>query len=118
LLDPDDSDHQAAGQLWEAIKADERITTSYVLVETIALVQRRLSFEAVDRFRAGIEPLVDVIWVDEGLHAAGIAIWEAERRRHLSLVDCVSFACARSERTDAVFAFDPHFADQRFRSLA
>jgi uncharacterized protein len=39
-------------------------------------------------------------------------------RRHLSLVDCVSFAAMHQFGLSAVFAFDNHFAEQGFTILA
>lgn len=117
LIEPADEQHAAAVRLWARLHAEERVTTSYVVVETIALLQRRYGFAAVDAFRS-FERLVEVIWVDRALHDAGVAIWDAQRRRQLSLVDCVSFAAITQSRADAAFAFDLHFPDQGFSLLA
>ena len=93
------------------------MATSYVLVETVALVQRRHGFAGLDLFRAEFEPRLRIICVDGALHRAGVTLWEAARQRDLSLVDCVSFACIRRDAIDAAFAFDEHFAAQGVRVL-
>ena len=38
----------------------------------------------------------------------------AAQRRKLSLVDCVSFAVMRLRGSQVAFAFDQHFAEERF----
>jgi predicted nucleic acid-binding protein len=53
----------------------------------------------------------------ETQHRLGVAALVAAGRRHLSLVDCVSFATMREPHLDAAFAFDRDFADQGFRTL-
>jgi predicted nucleic acid-binding protein len=85
-----------------------------VLVETYALAGRRLGPAAVRAFRADFAPLVDVIWVDEALHEAGLDVLVARNRRQLSLVDAVSFAAMRQRGLHEVFALDPHFAEEGF----
>ncbi len=53
---------EAAAQLW---------TTSYVLVETVALLQRRVGMAAVRAFAESIRPLLTVRWVTAADHHAG-----------------------------------------------
>jgi len=117
LLDAGDANHPAAGRAWtELLERDERVvTTSYVLIETYALLQRRLGVEAVRTFTAAFVPLLDIIWVDAALHEAGLGAVLAARRRDLSLVDCVSFEAMRQRHLNAALAFDPHFRAHGFR---
>ncbi len=119
LLDGRDANHEAASGAWrQLLEQDEPIaTTSYVLVETYALVQRRLGLDAVHTFTADFVPLLDVVWVDAELHNAAIAAVLAARRRDLSLVDCVSFEAMRQRHIESAFAFDPHFRTHGFRLL-
>jgi predicted nucleic acid-binding protein len=94
------------------------LTTSYTLLETTALLQRRMGMGALQDFQEAVLPFLDVVWVDEELHRMGMtAVFTANRRR-LSLVDCISFIVCRQRRIRAVFAFDPHFATQGFVLLA
>ena len=89
-------------------------TTSYVLVETMALRQRRTGREGLRTFVADMLPVVQVIWVDEGIHRSAQHALLVASRRDLSLVDCVSFEVMRQRGIRKAFAFDTHFAEQGF----
>lgn len=120
LLNPEDEHHERAARAFARLRAQRAalMTTSYVLVETYALVGRRLGVEAVRGFRADFAPLMRVVWVDEPLHDAGLDILADRRRRQLSLVDAVSFATMRQSRVDEAFAFDPHFGQEGFETVS
>jgi predicted nucleic acid-binding protein len=119
LLSRTDKDHERATQAFARLRAREAplLSTSYVLVETYALADRRLGVSAVRTFRADFAPLVEVIWVNESLHEAGLDVLGARNRRQLSLVDAVSFAAMRQRGLHEAFALDPHFADEGFVTL-
>jgi uncharacterized protein len=93
------------------------VTSNYVLLETTALVQKRLGFDAVTTLHADVLPVVQVEWMDPALHQAAAAILITMRRRDLSLVDCTSFELMRRLGLRAVFGFDRHFAEQGFTCL-
>lgn len=116
VLDADDENHLPARQTWEGILTSgaSLICTSYVLVETYALVQRRLGMEALRTFHEDIVPLLQVEWVDSELHQQGANALLTASRRNLSLVDCTSFAAMRRLGIRRVFAFDKHFSEQGF----
>jgi predicted nucleic acid-binding protein len=86
----------------------ELVTTSYVLVETYALIDRRLGRNAVKAFRERFAPILRIIWVDAGLHDRGLDRLE-KSSTGLSLVDIVSFEAIREHRIPEAFAFDRHF---------
>jgi predicted nucleic acid-binding protein len=117
LLDRRDANHEAATDVWrDLLERDETVaTTSYVLVETSALLQRRLGLDALRTFVSDFVPLLDIVWVDADLHDAGVAGVLAARRRDLSLVDCVSFEAMRQRHIVSAFTFDPHFRAHGFR---
>ena len=119
VLNADDANHVAAKRSWERMLRQEEtlVCTSYVLVETFALLQNRLGMAAVRAFQETIVPLVQVEWVDFGIHRAGISALLTANRRQLSLVDCVSFEVMRSLGLTTAFAFDPHFTEQGFLLL-
>lgn len=119
LRDADDLRHQQARQLWQALLegAERLVTTNYVMLESIALLQRRFGIQAVREFQTDIVPVLDVEWVDSALHQAGLAAVLAAGRRQLSLVDCVSFAVMRRLGLARAFAFDADFAAQGFTCL-
>ena len=118
-LDADDDNHLAAVDVWRNLgDADETACTSnYVLVETIAVVGRRLGLQAVRDFNTQFVPLLRVHWVDESLHKRGMAVLLTAGRRDLSLVDCISFEVIRQLGLDAAFAFDAHFVQQGFNCI-
>jgi uncharacterized protein len=70
LLNKSDEYHARATRAFALLRQQRAalIATSFVLVETYALIERRLGIDAVRDFRADFAPLLDVVWVDEGLH--------------------------------------------------
>ena len=115
LLVPTDLAHARAGKAFARLQARESklITTSYTLVETYALLDRRFGRDATASFRAEFAPLLEIVWVDGALHERGLDLL-LERPAGVSLVDAVSFACIREQRIDEVFAFDRHFEQEGF----
>ena len=120
LLNPKDESHAEAEKAFGTLRVRQAplISTSYVLVETYALVGRRLGLDAVRKFRTEFAPLLDVVWVDALLHDAGLDLLVDRNRRLLSLVDAVSFVTMRRRRVDEAFAFDPHFEEEGFTLIA
>ena len=111
LLARSDRAHQRAVAVFESLRGREArlVTTSYVLVETYALIDRRLGREALTAFRSSFAPLLDVTWVDADLHERGLDRLE-RAAAGLSLVDAVSLETIRDQGILEVFAFDRHFA--------
>ena len=64
VLDADDRYHAGADKVWRELIAgtEDLVSSNYVLVETFALIQRRLGMEAVRSLEEDILPLVRVIW--------------------------------------------------------
>lgn len=119
LLNTADENHQPAAHAFAALRTRKApiVSTSYVLVETYALIGRRLGIDAVRSFRTEFAPLIDVIWIDETLHNAGLDLLLDRRRRLLSLVDAVSFVTMRHADIAEAFAFDPHFEQEGFSAV-
>ena len=113
--DAADANHLTAVQrLQAALDADEDLLThNYVLVEALALLQSRLGVAAALKLAKDSAAFV-VQWVDDDLHAAGIRELERSRKRHLSLVDHISFAVMRRRGVSIAFAFDPDFRSAGF----
>ncbi len=116
VLDRTDAHHKQAKNVWTELCRDRAnlVTTNYVLVETLALVQNRLGMDAVRVFHEDICPVLSVQWAGEEVHREGMNGMLDARRRELSLVDCVSFAVMRRMGIKDVFAFDRHFEEQGF----
>jgi predicted nucleic acid-binding protein len=92
-------------------------TTSYVLVETIALLQHRIGLAPIRDLIEKILPLFSVDWISSDLHLKGVERLLREDKRRLSLVDCVSFEFLRSAEIEDVLGLDPHFEAAGFRLL-
>ena len=89
--------------------------TSFVLVETMALLQHRIGLDAARDFDEEIVPSLSVYWVNDDLYRRGAdRLWQ-EDRRQLSLVDCVSFEFMKRQGVTIAFATDPHFQEAGFR---
>jgi predicted nucleic acid-binding protein len=116
LLIANDVRHREAARTFRALQERRAslVTTSYVLVETYALLDRRVGREATRRFRGEFEPLLDVVWMGREQHNAGLDLL-VESPRSVSFVDAVSFTVARSLGIAEVFAYDRNFKDAGFR---
>lgn len=119
LLDRDDQMHRRAAETWERLLRDGSvvITTNYVVVETSALVQRRLGGDAVQALHTALLPLLSIEWIGEAVHSAAVQVLLGSARRKLSLVDCTSFPVMRAAGAGSAFCFDAHFRQQGFELL-
>lgn len=118
MLHAGDENHARAARAFRELLESKQdlATTSYVLVETTALLQHRFGLTAVRSFQDDVVPVLGIVWVDAELHAEGTAALLTAGRRELSLVDCVSFACMRRLGLTRAFHFDRHFREQGFAS--
>jgi predicted nucleic acid-binding protein len=119
LIDAADPNHRrATAALRDLRVSDESLLThEYVVVETTALLQRRLGLEAVRRLVDDLLPLVEIVWVDQPLHAEAREALLAGGRRAVSLVDWVSFLVMRRHGVRRAFTFDEDFAVEGFEVL-
>jgi predicted nucleic acid-binding protein len=117
-LDAADANHARAVDLLNA--AGTRLTHSYVLAELVALCQaRRLDRGLVLRFVSVVadRAAFDVVWVDEPLHRAAVALLEARRDKTYSLCDAVSFLLMRDRGITDALTTDHHFEQEGLRRL-
>jgi len=94
------------------------LTSSFVLVETVALLQRRVGLAAIHDFQSKIIPLLEIIWVDDGWYTRAIQRLFALNNRTISLVDCLSFEIMESWEIPYAFSFDRHFPENGFTIAA
>jgi uncharacterized protein len=116
VLDAGDTRHAEAASQWRQLveSGEELVTSSYVLVESFALIQRRLGLDAVQALQTAIVPLLRVLWLGEEEHAAAVdALFSAGRKR-LSLVDCASVVIMLDHAISRSFTLDSDFAERGF----
>ena len=92
------------------------LTHNYVLIETVALLQRRLGMPSARAFLADSQNFT-LHWVTPDDHAEAAALFKQRNRRGLSLVDCMSFVVMRKYRATAALAYDADFQAEGFRPL-
>jgi predicted nucleic acid-binding protein len=118
-LDARDGNHQLArSTLTQLIETrDDLVTNNYVVVESSALIQRRLGAQAVLVFLDDIVPVVRISWIDESMHRLATAAMLASLNRGVSLVDHASFVTMRRLGIQRAFAFDADFGSQGFELI-
>jgi predicted nucleic acid-binding protein len=116
LMDRSDNNFEKAAGLWKSfLERDFYLQTSnYVIVETLALLQSRLGFEAANLWYRNVLSLVEILWIDGLMHNLAYELWLGFGRKKLSFVDCVSFITMRHYKVEKVFGFDKHFVEQGF----
>lgn len=119
VLDADDSNHSRAKETWSQLLAtqEQLVSTNYVLVETFALVQRRLGMEALRSLHEDMVPVLNIEWIDATSHAAAVNELLATSNRQISLVDWVSFGAMKKLQITRAFAFDEDFRGQGFTTV-
>ena len=113
LMDADDRNHERARDAW-AQWLDQPIqflTSNYVLLESLALIQHRLGIQAARQFDEELMPVLRVHWIDAELHATALKMVLAIGQRDLSLVDCTSIELMRRLGHRTIFAFDRHYPE-------
>jgi predicted nucleic acid-binding protein len=119
VMNADDRFHPAGSAVWRQWSEEhpQLITSNYVIVETAALLQRRMGMEALRSFHQHLRPVIQVVWVTAEIHQAAVTALLTANRRPLSLVDCTSFEIMRTLNLHSAFTFDSHFAAQGFTCL-
>lgn len=114
LMDADDRNHERARDAW-AQWLDQPIqflTSNYVLLESLALIQHRLGIQAARQFDEELMPVLRVHWIDAELHTTALKMVLAIGQRDLSLVDCTNIELMRRLGHRTIFAFDRHYPEQ------
>ena len=113
FLDPDDLFHAQATETYYNLlsNGDRLFTNSYVLVESSALIHRRMGFAALRSFLDSVHGRWDIQWITRSAHDA---IWQrmsASGGSRLSFVDWSVIVMAEQTRS-AIFTFDSDFASE------
>ncbi|MEW6085492.1 MAG: PIN domain-containing protein [Chloroflexota bacterium] len=108
VLSEDDNNNVIASEMLASLAehGEQLITTNYILVESYALIQRRMGMNAIRDFQDKILPALITVWISMEEHQRAMGQFLSENRRTLSFVDCSS--------VEKVFTFDSHFREQGF----
>lgn len=90
------------------------LSSSFVLVETIALLQRRIGLGAVQDFNARIVPLLEILWVNAEWYGRAIHRLSSQGQKDVSLVDCLSFEIMEARVVTVAYTYDRHFEENGF----
>lgn len=119
VLAEDDNNNKVAAETLATLaeNGEQLISTNYILVESYALIQRRMGMDAIQDFQNKILPSLTLVWITPEDHQRSMEFFLSENRRNLSFVDCSSFDTIQRLIIDKVFAFDSHFAEQGFEVI-
>ena len=115
LADTGDEHHAKAVAAMARLASEGHalLTHNYVLIESAALLQRRLGLQSALAFLADAEKLT-VHWVALGDHTEAVGLLAERNRRGLSLVDCMSFIVMKKYGVTAALAYDADFEAEGF----
>lgn len=114
LLDASDASHQRMESAAGRLLGEELVTHSYVVVELISLVRRRLGAEAAVRLIDDVLPALEVVDIDRQLRAQAIESFRAAASSSVSLVDRTSFEFMRDRAIARAWAVDTDFEAEGF----
>jgi uncharacterized protein len=119
LLVQTEGEHESVAKAFGSILDARRplITSNYVLIETVSLLQHRFGLEAVRDFDSRIGPLLRIRSIDPEMHRRAMDRLLRADRRGLSLVDCSSFVVMDSEGIRQALALDADFGEQGYEVL-
>ena len=114
LMDANDKNHARASTAWAGWldQPVQFVTSNYVLLESIALIQHRLGMQAVREFREDLMPVLRLHWIDVELHALALKMVMAIGQRDFSLVDATNVELMHRLGARVIFAFDRHYPNQ------
>ena len=92
-------------------------THNYVVLETTAVMQRKLGLHPTLLFLSELSDIATVRWVLPDIHDQAIEILTDRNVRTLSLVDCISFVLMENYGSTTAFGFDSDFLSEGFELL-
>ena len=91
------------------------LTHNYVVLESTALIQRRLGIHAALSFLKDTR-LLQIHWVTQNEHNDAVQLLERRGRRNLSLVDCMSFVVMKQYGVTTALVYDSDFQAEGFNA--
>lgn len=119
IFSVNDQNHQRAELCLREVREKKQtlVTNNYVILESIALLQKRFGLEKVRDFQNMLLPLIQIDWIDKDQHDAAIRAVFQGNLRDLSLVDCTAFQTMRRMGIETAFTFDSHFREEGFTTI-
>ena len=120
LVSETDEMHVEALAIHERLKEEEGsfVTTNYVFLESVSLLQKRYGVAEARRFGDFVDRQVELVWVDGAQHRRAWDYWKQRGMRHLSFVDCSCFIVMHNLSIRQAFTFDEQFRTAGFSVLA
>jgi uncharacterized protein len=118
LYDVRDAFHEDA--LREVRRADRLLTHNYVLAEFVALANcRGMPHQDMLRRMQNLmdNPLVELLWINESLHRAGLDLLARRADKAYSLCDAISFLQMREFNVAEALTTDRHFEQEGLMRL-
>lgn len=115
LADRADPNHHSAKSLLDQAgqNAEVLLTHNYVLLESFALIHRRLGLPAALKFARDSRQF-ELEWVGDEVHFEAVELLSTSRNRGIGLVDQISFLTMRKRAVTTAFAFDRDFVHEGF----
>ena len=119
IVKVDDLNHLRAKQQWtDLLNSNEALyTNNYVMVESIAIIQKRSGLKVVGQLQKNFLSLVNIDWISEEYHSQALETVFERKLRRLSLVDCTAFQTMRRLGIEIAFTFDSHFGEEGFKTI-
>ena len=118
-LSRDDQDHGRVLECFRTCLEAELalVASSYVVAETMGLVQHRLGVAVLARFVDDMLPLVRVEWIAAGEHDAAWKLLRDVAKRSFTIVDASTAVLMKRDGIDEVIALDPEFRRLGFAAI-
>jgi uncharacterized protein len=113
LFDSRDACHEDALRAFR--RADRLLTNNYVLAELVALANARNLPRpaAIDYIQDLLnDPMIEILWVDEAFHRAGMDLLSRRLDKGYSLCDAVSFLQMQAQGIVEALTSDRHFEQE------
>jgi predicted nucleic acid-binding protein len=112
VLDADDPSHIASRDELARLKHARLVSHSYVVLESVTLVERRLGRAAARDLLEELVAQLQIVYVDDSIHGAAVSAYLSSAGP--SLVDCTSFEVMRRAGIRTALAVDSDFRDAGF----
>lgn len=119
VLDGDDRFHAPAVGILSTLAEDraELVSHDHVVVETLALVDKRLGRRVVSRFIDDLLPVIEMVVVGEARFRGALEVYRSGALGRVSFTDVTSFLLMRELGIRQAFAFDSDFERAGFELL-